>query len=39
VMDLRSAGSTRANTASMTEMVSAAVFPARERGLAVYAYK
>src|SRR5262249_30035374 len=27
-MDLRSAGSTRANTASMTEMVSAAVFPA-----------
>jgi hypothetical protein len=28
VMDLRSAGSTRANTASMTEMVSAAVFPA-----------
>jgi hypothetical protein len=28
VMDLRSAGSTRAKTASMTEMVSAAVFPA-----------
>jgi hypothetical protein len=28
VMDLRSAGSIRANTASMTEMVSAAVFPA-----------
>src|SRR6476646_4163252 len=27
-MDLRSAGSIRANTASMTEMVSAAVFPA-----------
>src|SRR6476620_254814 len=26
-MDLRSAGSIRANTASMTEMVSAAVFP------------
>ena len=28
VMDLRHTGSTRANTASMTEMVSAAVFPA-----------
>src|SRR6516165_8236215 len=28
VIDLRSAGSIRANTASMTEMVSAAVFPA-----------
>ena len=28
MMDLRSAGSIRANTASMTEMVSAAVFPA-----------
>jgi hypothetical protein len=28
VMDLRSAGSIRANTASMTEMVSAAVLPA-----------
>src|SRR5262249_19110625 len=28
VIDLRRAGSTRANTASMTEMVSAAVFPA-----------
>ena len=28
VMDLRSAGLTRANTASLTEMVSAAVFPA-----------
>src|ERR1700719_2359827 len=28
VMDLRSAGSIRANTASITEMVSAAVFPA-----------
>ena len=27
VMDLRSAGSMRAKTASMTEMVSAAVFP------------
>src|SRR5271165_355727 len=27
VMDLRSVGSLRANTASMTEMVSAAVFP------------
>ena len=27
-MDLRNAGSIRANTASMTEMVSAAVFPA-----------
>jgi hypothetical protein len=34
VMDLRSAGSTRANTASMTEMVSAAVFPA-SRGASV----
>jgi 2-polyprenyl-6-methoxyphenol hydroxylase-like FAD-dependent oxidoreductase len=28
VMDLRSAGSIRANTANLTEMVSAAVFPA-----------
>jgi hypothetical protein len=28
VMDSRSAGSTRANTAGMTEMVSATVFPA-----------
>ena len=28
MMDLRSTGSIRANTASMTEMVSAAVFPA-----------
>jgi hypothetical protein len=31
MMDLRSAGSIRANTASMTEMVSAAVFPAMKQ--------